>query len=311
MIAGSTDRTRICASALFADNRFEITGVITPTPKPQGREGVVQPNPIHTFAIAHDVPLVIVETSITQGLEEQVHRMIEQPDFLLVVDFGYIVPNWLLSWPKLAPLNVHPSALPSYRGSSPGQFVLIAGETQSAVTIMVMDELLDHGPIITSIPFAVDQDWTVADYYQHAFALVRESLAETIARFAETPDTTRQPDTSPTVTARQLRRSDGYIPCHILRELLCLPESVTPTMSDQQILLEKLGLPPTSENIYNLWRGTHPWPGIWTTLPIKGKETRVKILSMKREGTTISVTTIQREGKNPEPTSHLTDLLAL
>jgi methionyl-tRNA formyltransferase len=68
---------------------------------------------------------------------------------LLVVDFGYLIPTWLLQLPAIAPLNIHPSELPKWRGSSPGQFALLFKNlgretTQTAVTLMVMNEGLDQ-----------------------------------------------------------------------------------------------------------------------------------------------------------------------
>ena len=109
-IAGTTTRTVSCALALLKDPRFEIHLIITPTPKPVGREQQITPNPLHQFATEHQLPVELVQRKIDQQLQEKLQAH-ARPDFLLVVDFGYIVPQWLLDLPIIAPLNVHPSTL--------------------------------------------------------------------------------------------------------------------------------------------------------------------------------------------------------
>ncbi len=306
VIAGSTEHARMCASAIFADPRFHVTGVITPTPKPSGRKKIVQPNPLHSFAVAHDRPLVIVETKLNQEFQERLQRMIKRPDILLVVDFGYIVPDWMLSWPTNAPVNVHPSDLPKYRGSSPGQFAIAFGEKESAVTVMVMDSKLDHGPIITKVPFTIDPAWLVKDYYQHAFTLMREKLSSILFDFVQNPSKVEpQPDESPTHTARMLKREDGFIPFETLKALLTNQTSPEPIP-----FLLHFGQESTPQSLYNMYRGFHPWPGLWTRVLIENEEKRLKLLKLSYDGKKLSLTTVQLEGKTPQPASQFAMLFA-
>lgn len=298
-IAGTTLRTVSCASALARDPRFSIQRILTPTPKPIGRQQHITPTPLHQFAIEHALPVELVQRKIDQPLHEKL-SMYPRPDFLLVVDFGYIVPQWLLDIPSIAPLNVHPSALPDFRGSSPGQFVLASGKTESAVTIMVMDAQLDHGPIVAQFPFEVQPEWTAAEYYSFAFDMVETTLAETMVSYATTKKNTPQPDVSPTPIARMLTREDGFIPWETLSAL----QSGTPSPTALPIHT-LLGVDTTPQTVANLWRGFHPWPGVWTECSLNGVQKRVKILECATKNGRLDIIQVQVEGKTPQPFSQV------
>ncbi|MBT7499611.1 MAG: hypothetical protein HN679_02860, partial [Candidatus Pacebacteria bacterium] len=183
-IAGTTDRTKLCTEALFNHPQFEISLIITPDAKPIGRKKILTSSPLKEFADSNQVQTVLVKNKIDESTRKQIlaHK---KPDFLLVVDFGYLVPNWLLDLPQIMPLNIHPSALPKWRGSSPGQFVLLSGAEKSAVSIIEMTAKFDQGPVVWQEEFAVNPNWTQTEYYQHSFQLVTEHLAEVILQLAE------------------------------------------------------------------------------------------------------------------------------
>lgn len=293
IVAGSTERTLLCAKSLANDPRFEITGVLTPSPKPTGRKQIVTKNSMHQWAEESKIPVLLIEKKIDEGIRQTLStgHWALSPDFLLVVDFGYIVPQWLLDIPTIAPVNIHPSDLPKYRGSSPGQFALTFGEKESAVTIMVMDAKLDHGPIITKIPFSVAADWTAPDYYAHAFLLATQDLPEILLKYSRDRLSTTQPDVSPTPTARMLTRNDGFVPYTSLKALL---NHETP--SEPIAFLEKYQQTTNNENVYNLWRGLTPWPGLWTL--VDGK--RMKLLTFHMDGEKLYLDQVQIEGENPK-----------
>src|SRR5260221_9071656 len=100
ILAGSTERTVKIATHLLSDARFNIIGVLTPAPKPQGRKKAVTQNPLHTFAITNDIPTVLIQKKINEEIRGALAAL-PQPDILVVVDFGYIVPRWLLDLPSL------------------------------------------------------------------------------------------------------------------------------------------------------------------------------------------------------------------
>ncbi len=300
VIAGSTARTLLCAQALAADPRFVVVGVLTPTPRPIGRKKILTKNPMQIWAEEQYIPIVAIENKIDESVRGKLstENWVLNPDYLLVVDFGYILPRWLLELPTIAPVNIHPSLLPRWRGSSPGQFVLAFGEKESAVTIMVMDEQLDHGSIITQLPFTVGADWTTSEYYAHAFALATKSLPDVLVRFSQdTSLVTQQPDVSPTQTARMLSREDGFVPYQTLTRLLANDKG---QMTNDKLLevpfLSTYSLNTSPQTLYNLWRGLSPWPGLWTL--VDGK--RMKLLTMHMDAEKLILDEIQIEGENPK-----------
>lgn len=280
IVAGSTSRTLQCIQALSKDARFEISAVLTPIPKVVGRKKAATPNPVHQWATDTATPSILVEKRIDTVVKEQVEN-IASPDFLLVVDFGYIVPQWLLELPSIAPVNVHPSALPRWRGSSPGQFVLLHAEPTSAVTIMLMHAGLDTGPILKQIPFEVSENWTQTEYYQKSFALVTAKLAETLAAFAtEEIDPTDQPTNSPTPIARRLDKADSFVPWSILETALA---GEAPRADQLPELLQSVlkHHPSVAHLLVSASKAFQPWPGLWTLIPTSKGEVRMKLLNLE------------------------------
>lgn len=293
LVAGSTHYTKVCAQSLTADSRFQVTGVLTPFPKPIGRKQEITKNPLHLWALEQQLKVTHVQNKINEATKVELGT--EKPDILLVVDFGYIVPKWLLSYPKIAPINVHPSDLPNWRGSSPAQFGLLFGERQAAVSIMKMDEKLDHGPIVGKIYFEIEPDWTAATYYQHAYELVAKQLADMLFDVVRNPnEATPQPEISPTPIARMLTRQDGFVPLEALHNILENKEAGTKVP-----LLEAYGLPSIPASLFNMWRGLSPWPGLWTSVIKNDKSVRVKLLKMILTSQRLILKSIQYEGKTP------------
>jgi len=128
------------------ENSYEICGVFTQPDRPAGRGQKLQPGPIKILAQARGIPVFQPEKirleenrSILEGL---------RPDFVIVAAYGQILPGWLLRAARLAPINIHASLLPHYRGAAPVPWAIINGDTVSGVTTMVVREKLDSGPIL-------------------------------------------------------------------------------------------------------------------------------------------------------------------
>ena len=297
-VAGSTERTVQVAQVLLESPDFQVPWVLTGGPKLVGRKQVLTPNPVSVWATRRQIPIIQIEKKITDQIKTEVQA---QPavDVLLVVDFGYLIPAWLLELPKLAPLNIHPSKLPRWRGSSPGQFVLLYGEKNSAVTLMIMDSALDHGPILTQLPLAVENSWTQTDYYQKNFDLIAAQLPSLISQFALGQlKTTTQPDQSPTPVARRLIRDDGFIEWQSLQ--IAMQSSATPDQTKLNPLLTAAASahPSLATLISCACRALSPWPGVWTVVPTAQGERRMKILACRcSEKNQLILETVQLEGK--------------
>lgn len=295
------------AEALLKDSRFEIVATISPTAKLIGREQILTKNPLQIWSEEHKLPTFLVK----KKLEETSFSEIKSIDFLLVVDFGYLIPEWLLKLPKIAPLNVHPSLLPKWRGSSPGQFALLFQDLdkngkQSAVTLMIMNQGLDEGPILAQFPFKIEENWTQVEYYGTAFNLMGEKLADLISDFAEGKiQAQNQAEKSPTMIARRLNKEDSFVDFETLTAMTADSGSEKITIKNQEkVLLRNLLSEQQSRTkqiklVINASKAFSPWPALWTMVKTSKGEQRMRIFSCHLVANKLVLDQVQIEGKNP------------
>lgn len=281
IVIGTTLRTLVAVEALQDDPRFKISAVITPSPKPIGRKQILTQTPVHKWAEKNGFPVFLVNKKIDGDIKKRLDN-ISRPDYLLVVDFGYLIPDWLIKLPKIAPINIHPSALPDWRGSSPGQFSILYGEKASAVTIMIISDKMDQGSIVKQISFKILEDWTQKDYYDHSFKLVADVLANTLEDLASKKITPAdQPKESKTPTARRLNKSDSFIPFGIIKNLI---QGQEPNSKKLPKLLQDV-LPYHNNDIGRLLiaasKAFSGWPELWTEIITKNGTTRMKLLDIQ------------------------------
>lgn len=314
-IAGSTQFTTDCARSLLHSDGYSIDLCLTPAPKPIGRKHIVTMNPLHLYATEQGINTVLLETKITAEIKEQLLAL-TPPDILLVVDFGYWIPEWLLSLPTNAALNIHPSLLPRWRGSSPGQFVLLYGETQSAVTLMQMTAGLDEGPIIAQLPLTVQPTWNALQYYTAAFTTITPVLPQLLAEFMLQPTAIQpQPNASPTPLATRLSKQDGYIAWEIIQtalrgevasSLISNSTSCSPIVAAASAEASSL-----AQLIERAHRAFSPWPGIWTVISTPQGNKRMKILNCSLMNNLLQLDTVQIEGKTPVHFSEIKNILSV
>jgi len=125
-------------------NNWKPIAVITEPDKPAGRKRILTPPPIKNLAEKYNITILQPKnlTAITDKLS------LLKPDLFIVAAYGKILPRETLDIPKFGSLNIHPSLLPKYRGASPIQATILNGDKETGITIILMDEKIDHGPII-------------------------------------------------------------------------------------------------------------------------------------------------------------------
>ncbi len=309
-IAGTTHHTTQCAKVLLEHPSFEIVWVLTPAPKPVGRKKIITPSPLQVFAEDNALPVIHLHKKITTQVKAAIARF-GDIDFLLVVDFGYIIPRSLLVLPKIAPLNIHPSNLPQWRGSSPAQFSLLYGEKKSAITLMQMNHLLDQGPIIAQIPFMIQDDWNAADYYTHSFNLMCDQLPKLITAYAQSGHSTAQPLKSTTKIAHKIDKKDTFIPWKYLAA--AQKGQSSPLLEDISLLYRDAA--PNHTRFANLvvaaTKAFSPWPKVWTLVQTTKGEKRMQIhtASVSADGA-LQLETVQLEGQSPANFNQIKNSLA-
>ena len=165
-----------------------IAAVVTQTDKPKGRGMTLTPPPVKVYAAAHGIPVYQPKT-LKDGAFETELRAID-PDIIIVVAYGKILPKYVLDYPKYGCINIHGSLLPKYRGAAPMQRAIMEGETVTGVTSMYMAEGLDTGDMLLTEEVAIAPDDNFED--------VHDKLGEAGARvLLRTVDAAKRGDLHP------------------------------------------------------------------------------------------------------------------
>ena len=187
----------------------ELVGVVTAPPRPAGRGGRTTMTPIHDAARHIEARPILTPDRLRDAVAiAEIEAL--APDLIVLADYGQIVPASLLDRPHGA-LNLHPSLLPRYRGATPIPAAILAGDTETGVTLMRMDAGLDTGPIVAQSRLRLAGDETTPLLEEslelEAAALITRYIGPWLrGKIVATP----QPDEGATVT-RPLRRDDGRL----------------------------------------------------------------------------------------------------
>lgn len=197
------------AAALLHHPHVALVCVVTAPPRPAGRGRQVRPSPIATWAAETDVPVLAPEQLRSDDSTRRLEAI--APDLLVLADYGQIVPRRLLELPPRGALNLHPSLLPRHRGASPIPASILAGDHETGVTLMRMDEGLDTGPIVAQRRVPLTGTERAPELERRLALEAAELLAGTLEAWLEGGiDPSPQADEGATLT-RPLRRADGRL----------------------------------------------------------------------------------------------------
>ncbi|MEF3255110.1 MAG: methionyl-tRNA formyltransferase [Deferribacterales bacterium] len=163
-------------------NGIEVSLVVCQPDKPKGRGNRLQAPPVKEFALAHNLEVYQPER-VKNNFEALEKIKSCEPDFIIVVAYGKILPKELLEIPKFAPINVHFSLLPKYRGAAPVNWAIINGEVEIGVTTMKMDEGLDTGDILLVQKEKIMPKDTTITLSERLSQIGADLLMETIFRY--------------------------------------------------------------------------------------------------------------------------------
>jgi methionyl-tRNA formyltransferase len=242
----------------------ELQLVITQPDRPARRGMKLTAPPVKLAAETLGLEVYQPERIRDPEAVERLRRM--QPDLLVVVAYGQIIPGSVLAIPRLVAINVHASLLPRHRGAAPVAHAILAGDSETGVTIMRMDELLDHGPILATRPTAIAAGEDAVALTSRLAQMGAQLLVDTLARIDEIKEV--EQEHAQATVARRLSREDGEI-----------------------------GWDMAAPEIDRRVRALQPWPGV--TLPTE--RGRVKVLSGHVEGDRYVPDLVQLPGKRPAP----------
>lgn len=179
----------------------EIIGVVTQPDKPKGRGYTLTPPPVKVYAMEQGLPVYQPKTLRDEAFAELLSTL--DPDLIIVVAFGKILPQNVLEYPKYGCVNVHGSILPKYRGAAPMQRAIIDGEAETGITTMLMDVGLDTGDMLLVEKMPIDENDNFETVHDKLGALGASTLIKTVERLkAGDLAAVKQDDTGATYAAK-------------------------------------------------------------------------------------------------------------
>ena len=271
-------------------SRHPVAGVVTQPDRPRGRGQAVSNAPVKALAIERGLPLFQPSRLRDPDVETTLRRW--QPDLAAVAAYGKLIPDHLLALPRLGMVNVHASLLPKYRGAAPVHRAVMAGETETGVTLMRVIRELDAGGMFAKAIRPIGPDDTSVEVERDLAALGARLLVDVVDALAAGMASEEPQDETEATYAPKLTKEEGLI------------DWAQPARA-----------------IHDKVRGLHPWPHAYTF--VKGTRiivlrTRVEssvgdahqpglVVQVSREaihvtagdGGTIAIEQVQPEGKRP------------
>ncbi len=226
MFMGTPDIAAMTLEKLL-DDGHNITSVVTGEDKPRGRGKLLTPTPVKKTALERGVD-VFTPASLKDDAFVEILKNAD-PDLIIVVAYGKILPKSVIDFPRLGCVNMHVSILPKYRGAAPMQRAIIDGEAQTGVTIMYMDEGLDTGDIIDCVKFPIEKDDDFEAIHDRSAQLGSALLSSVIKEIEQGTAKRTKQDSSLATYAKKIEKEDARIDFKkTSRELDFLIRGVTP-----------------------------------------------------------------------------------
>ena len=237
--------------SLLDSKDHELIGVVTQPDKPVGRAQRIEAPPIKAALAGSSLPILQPPRIKTEDAVREIREL--APDVVVVMAYGQILPRAVLEIPRIACLNLHASLLPKHRGAAPIQAAIVAGDRESGISVMYMDEGLDTGDVLLQTRLELSPDETGGSLHDRLGQIAPDALHEALTQL-QRGDAPRVPqDSSAATYAPKLEREDGRIDW-----------TESATLIERKI------------------RAFNPWPGAFTILRDEaGRERKLKIFSAK------------------------------
>lgn len=271
---------------------FEIVGVVTAPDAPVGRKRVITPAPVKDFALEKEYRVFTPE-KLKKNPEFLQNLRDLQPDLMIVVAYGLIIPrSYLDAFPDKW-LNIHPSILPQYRGPAPMHAPLLNGDARTGTSIMVMDQKMDHGPILAQALIPVEVDTLFVELSNVLRQLSSDLLLTVTRGYLDGSLLPQEQEHELATFTNMIHRNDGFIDWNLpatnifnqYRAYHLWPESASWVMhhdAPKKITLEKLALSDETP-AHEMLPGSIVWKGK-KMLVVCGENSMLEILQLKPAG---------------------------
>lgn len=246
---GTPDFASPFLKELIEDKDINVLSVIAQPDKPSGRGGKLKTPSTIELAQKHGIETYQFKSLKSENAFNQLSTF--DADLFIVVAYGKLIPKSILDLPKKGCVNVHPSLLPEYRGPSPMQWAIKEGDDTTGVSIMLLDEGMDTGPLLSFETIELDGKETYTTLQQKVHAIGPKLLTSTMKRYLAQEIHPAAQVGEASLTSL-LSKEDGHI--------------------DWQ---------KSSVEIERMSRAFTPWPGIWSMWNREDKPMRLKFLSLK------------------------------
>ncbi len=259
------------------------TLIVTNPDRPTGRRQEMTPSPVKALAQSAGLEVFQPE-SLDQAAADRIGATAAEAAILAA--YGKILPESILSLPRLGVIGVHVSLLPKYRGASPMQNAILAGEKTTGVSLYLMDAKVDHGPILaqTEIPLARQ---TFPELQTQSAEAAANLLMKILPQFISGELQPSPQDESQATFTRKFSSEDGFV-------------------RENELISALAGDSEAAEKIDRQIRALNPEPGVWaygralqSVLTAAAADKRVKLLAADLEDGRLVLRQIQVEGKNP------------
>lgn len=207
LFMGTPEFAKINLSALYESGE-EIVGVVTTPDKAKGRGMVLTPSDVKKYALEKNLDIYQPQT-LKDGAFEQTLKALD-PELIVVVAYGRILPEYVLNYPKYGCINAHASILPKYRGAAPIQRAIIDGERETGVSVMRMDVGLDTGDVILVEKVTIEENDNFESVHDKLAEASSKGLLGAVELFKSGKATyTKQPDTF--TYAEKITKEDCFV----------------------------------------------------------------------------------------------------
>ena len=262
--------------------------------RPAGRKQVITPPETKQLIANGKWQIEILQPEDILTIRNKLSAI--SPDFFIVAAYARILPKEILDIPRLCTVGVHPSLLPKFRGPSPIQSAILTGEKETGVSLFLMDDKVDHGPIIGEQKTSIGPSAYSYELTDRLAEVSAELLIETLPKFVRGKITPLTQDEALATYTKKFTGADGFV-----------------SSEDLEVAANGKSLKKAIE-ISRKIRALNPEPGVWTLRPFnefravpsrvegrhaEGKQQRVKLLEAKLIDSRLQLTRIQKEGKTP------------
>ena len=219
--------------ALAAMPGVDIVGIVTPPDRPAGRGRQSEPPPVKLFALEHQMPVLQPASLRPEASQDALAAL--APDVIVVAAYGELLPPAVLALPPHGCLNLHPSLLPRHRGPTPVPTAILEGDEISGVTLMLLDQGMDTGPVVAQAEHPLIGAETTNELTETLFTLGTELLVNNLEPWVQGRLSASPQDESRATVTRKLERGDG--------------------LADWSL---------SAEDLERRSRGFTPWPGLFS-----------------------------------------------